>query len=62
MTDSSAESNVNRPHRIKEYDDPHYHDEEPDLAGEDRGAPREQPRDKPKVNRRPPPPRRRYED
>lgn len=61
MTDASADSNVNRPHRIKEYDDPHFHDED-DADGSDEKRDQRQPTKNKPLKRRPPPPRRRYEE
>jgi hypothetical protein len=47
--------------RVISEDDPHYHDEEPDIVQDDKHPPRGQTRD-PRNKRRLPPPRRRYEE
>jgi hypothetical protein len=49
--------------REHEYQDPHYHDEEPDIV-DDEGTPiaSQAPAIQKKKNRRPPPPRRYYEE
>jgi len=50
-----------RPRTNREYEDPYYHDEEPDVQSDDR--PRAgRPPTKKKPPRTPPPPRRHYED
>lgn len=61
MADSSAESNVHRNDRVKEYDDPHYHDDDLDVSAEDKRRQQTQAKDK-FGKRRPPPPRRRFEE
>ncbi|HYT89720.1 MAG TPA: hypothetical protein VEL76_13515 [Gemmataceae bacterium] len=61
MNDSP--NHPNEPHpRSREYEDPHFHDEEPEIQ-QDEGGPRpNRPPGKRKPNRKPPPPRRHYED
>ncbi len=36
MTDVSSSPQPSRVRKIKEYDDPHYHDEEPEIPADDR--------------------------
>jgi hypothetical protein len=62
MSDAPTNPADRHPRHIKEYEDPHYHDEEPDIQPDD--LPREAlpPPKKPGTRRLPKLRRRRYED
>ena len=61
MDDSPETPDEPRPRRHQEYEDPHFHDEDEVVAPDD-GPPRPAAPGKRWPVRRPPPPRRHYED
>ena len=61
MSEAPTNPHESHPRTNREYEDPHYHDEEPDVQSDD--SPRlGKPPGKKKPPRKPLPPRRHYED